>query len=402
MLGQPFFAVERPIDHGLLEVLRSDVVPRLLRDVPGQPTGEELEADRYRARLVIVFDREGYSPESFKEMWQTHRIACITYHKDPKDDGPTTEFMAIEPMLPHGERVALQLAERGTWIGDRKSGLWVREIRKRTESGHQVSLISTVFGGSAPADSVRLFSRWSPENFLRYMMQHFAIDLLNEYRTEEIPETKRPVVNPKWRELDRRRRAVKSKLTHRQARFAALSLHPESDEAAQARWEKRKAESVEAIEQFEQELTAINDQLKTTPGPLKWDELPATEKFERLAPSRKQPVDTVKMIAYRAETAMAAIVREELARPDDARSVLRDLFGSEADLLPDVDQHRLHVQVHPMSNPRSDRAIAHLLEHLNAAELTYPGTSLKLIDSIVGDPKASNPVPEQNPADQEV
>ena len=84
------------------------------------------------------------------------------------------------------------------------------------------------------------------------MMEHFAIDLLNEYRTEEIPETKRPVVNPKWRELDRQKRSVKSKLTHRQARFAALTLHPESDEAAQAKWEKQKAELVEAIEQFEQ------------------------------------------------------------------------------------------------------------------------------------------------------
>jgi len=33
------------------------------------------------------------------------------------------------------------------------------------------------------------------------------------------------------------------------------------------------------------------------------------EKFQRLAPSRKQLVDTVKLIAYRAETAMAAILR---------------------------------------------------------------------------------------------
>ena len=95
VLGQPFFAVERPIDHGLLEVLKSDIVPRLLRDVPGQPSAEELEADRYRARFVIVFDREGYSPVFFKEMWQTHRIACITYHKFPKDDWPTTEFMEM-------------------------------------------------------------------------------------------------------------------------------------------------------------------------------------------------------------------------------------------------------------------------------------------------------------------
>jgi hypothetical protein len=402
VLGQPFFAVERPIDHGLLEVLRSDVVPRLLQDVPGQPTPEELEADRYRARFIIVFDREGYSPEFFREMWRTHRIACITYHKYPKDDWPTTEFAEIETALPNGERVWLKLAERGTWIGDRKSGLWVREIRKLTESGHQVSLISTVFGESALEDSVRLFSRWSQENFLRYMMEHFAIDLLNEYRTEEIPETKRPVVNPKWRELDRRRRSVKSKLTHRQARFAALTLHPESDEAAQANWEKRQAELVEAIEQFEKELTDINDQLKTMPSHLKWDELPATEKFQRLAPSRKRLVDTVKMIAYRAETAMASIVREELARTDDARSLLRDLFRSEADLLPDVEQHRLHVQVHPMSNPRSNRAIAHLLDHLNAAELTYPGTSLQLVYSIAGEVNASNSVPVQNPADQEV
>ena len=299
-LGQPFFAVERPIDHGLLEVLRSDIVPRLLKDVPGQPTAEELEADRYRARFVILFDREGYSPEFFKEMWQTHRIACITYHKYPKDDWPTAEFAEIETTLPNGERVSLQLAERGTWIGDRKSGLWVREIRKLTTSGHQVSLISTAFGESALQDSVRLFSRWSQENFFRYMMEHFAIDLLNEYGTEEIPETKRPVVNPQWRELDRQKRSVKSKLTHRQARFAALTLHPESDEAAQAKWEKRKAELVEEIEQFENELTDINSQLKTTPSHLAWDELPETEKFQRLAPSRKQLVDTVKMIAYRA------------------------------------------------------------------------------------------------------
>jgi prepilin-type processing-associated H-X9-DG protein len=59
VLGQPFFAVERPIDHGLLEALRSDIVPRLLADVPGQPTAEEFQADRYRGRFVILFDREG-------------------------------------------------------------------------------------------------------------------------------------------------------------------------------------------------------------------------------------------------------------------------------------------------------------------------------------------------------
>jgi hypothetical protein len=215
-------------------------------------------------------------------------------------------------------------------------------------------------------------------------MQHFAIDLLNEYGTEEIPETKRPVVNPRWRELERQKRSVKSKLTHRQARFAALTLHPEADESALAKWEKHKAELVEEIEQLEHELRDINDQLKTTPSHLDWDKLPEEQKFQRLAPSRKQLVDMVKMIAYRAETALASIVREELARTDDARSLLRDLFCSEADLTPDLEKGVVGVQVHPMSNPRSNRAIAHLLEHLNAAEFKYPGTSLQLVYSIAG------------------
>jgi hypothetical protein len=169
----------------------------------------------------------------------------------------------------------------------------------------------------------------------------------------------------------------------------------------QAKWEIRKAEIVEAIEQLDTELTRINDELKTTPGHLKWDEVPETEKFERLAPSRKQLVDTVKMIAYRAETAMVSIVREVLARNDDARSLLRDLFRSEADLLPDLERGLLRVEVHPMSNPRSNRAIAHLLEQLNAAEFTYPGTNLKLIYSIAGQATTADSGPDQNPADQE-
>jgi len=80
-IGQPFFMVEKQIDHGMLQVLREDIVPRLLIDVPYQPSQEELNADPLLYRFVIVFDREGYSPVFFKEMWEEHRIACMTYRK---------------------------------------------------------------------------------------------------------------------------------------------------------------------------------------------------------------------------------------------------------------------------------------------------------------------------------
>ena len=77
------------------------------------------------------------------------------------------------------------------------------------------------------------------------------MDALAEYRTEPIPGTNRPVVNPLWRELDRQHRSLKSKLTQRQARFAALALHPEAEDSETQKWEQQKAELQEEIEQLE-------------------------------------------------------------------------------------------------------------------------------------------------------
>ena len=399
-LGQPFFVVERPIDQGMLEAIANDIVPRLLQDVPRQPSQEVLDADPYRVRFTILFDREGYSPAFFKEMWQTHRIACITYHKHPRKDWPEDEFAETAVSLPSGETVMMKLAERGSWVGSRSDGMWMREVRKLNPSGHQTSLISTAFGQSRIEDAAGLFSRWSQENFFRYAMQHFGIDLLSEYGTEEIPGTKRPVVNPARRELDRQRRSVQTKLTRRRAEYAAVALHPEADEKKVSKWERRKAELLEEIQQLEHELDTVKTQQQETPTHLEWKDLPEESKFERLSPSRKRLLDTVKMIAYRAETAMAGIVREELSRQDDARSVLRDLFRSAADIIPSPATNELEVHVHALANPRTNRAIEHLLQELNAAALTYPGTKLKLVYRLLG--ANSEPASSHFPKDQDV
>jgi len=78
-----------------------------------QPSDEELQANRNLCRFVLVLDREGYSPVFFKEMWQSHRIACITYHKFPKENWPVEEFQETLVTLSCGELVRLKLAERG-------------------------------------------------------------------------------------------------------------------------------------------------------------------------------------------------------------------------------------------------------------------------------------------------
>ena len=377
-LGKPFFVVERPLDQGMLEALETDIVPRLLRDVPRQPTEQELLDDPHRHRFVIVFDREGYSPVFFKNMWTRHRIACITYRKYPKEDWAADEFREVELPMRNGETLKLTMAEKDDWIGERTTGIRVREIRKLTAEGRQVSLISSAYGQTAQQDAAALFSRWAQENFFRYMMEHYAIDLLSEYRTEEFPGPNRPVRNPAWRDLDYRIRSLGGKLQTQKAQFSNYTLNPEPDKVDVEEWERRKGEALEAVQQLAQQLEELKAQRKKTPKHIPWEQLPEESKFKRLAPNRKQLLDTVKLIAYRAETAMMSILRESLARDDDARALARDLFCSSADLAPDHAAGVLNVAVHSMANPRSNRAVLHLLDQLNDADLAYPGTQLRL------------------------
>jgi hypothetical protein len=388
-LGLPFFVVEKTVDSGLLEALRSDIVPRLLREVPGQPSEEQLRADPYRCRFALVFDREAYSPAFFRQMWEPHRIACITYHKHPRGQWPTGAFQSYTFAMPGGETVTMPLAEMGSLVGSGPDTIWVREVRKLTDSGHQVSLISTAFGLPLTVLAARLFTRWCQENFFRYMMQHFALDLLGEYGLADLPDTER-VINPAWRDLAKHRNAATAKLNHRRAKFAALTLHPEPQTAA-ARfeaWQRQKAAVLEDIELFENQVRQIGETLHATTHYIRWDQLPEEHKFQRLAPTRRQLLDAIRMIAYRAETAMVPLLLDPHTDQPAARTILQDLFRTTADILPEPDRHILRVRVHRSSRPAVDRRLQRLCAELNQTETIYPGTDLRLVYELVVGPLA--------------
>jgi transposase len=383
-IGRPFFVVSKTVDPGLLKTLRGDIVPRLLRDIPDQPTEQELKVNAQQCRFILVFDREGYSPAFFKEMWHKQRISCMTYHKHPGEDWPKEWFVKHKVTMPNGETVTMELAEMGSLVGSGKDAMWMREVRKLTESGHQTSLISTVYELPHAQLAARMFSRWCQENFFRYMMEHFAIDLLQEYGTEDLPDTER-VVNPAWRVLDRSRNSIQNKLRHRRARFAEMTMHPEPENnaAKYEKWMTKKAQLLEQIEQYETELARQKIKLKEEPKHITWQELDEKDKFFRLLPGRKRLMDTVRMISYRAETAMAGLLKGPTVDTAAARRLLQDLYVTEADILPQPEENLLHVRVHNASRPAANAALAQLFNELNAAEVYYPGTDMRMTYELV-------------------
>lgn len=383
--GQPFFFVDKAVDPGLIQTLQKDIVPRLLEEIPSQPSEQELKEDPFLCRFVLVFDREGYSPGFFKKMWDDHRIACITYHKHPAGEWAEQEFHEKTITLSNGETVKMKLAERGSRIGSGKDALWVKEVRKLGSRGEQTSLVGTAYALEPEHLAPRLFNRWCQENFFRYMMQHYAIDLLNEYGSEPLHDTEK-VVNPRWRELNKERNRLQSTLRRRQARFGELTLHPASEDSPEKhlKWERTKSTILEQIDQLESKLATIKTQLSQTDHHLLWKDLPQEDCFTRPPPERKRLLDTVRMIAYRAETALCSLLGEQGVESAAARRILQDLFTTEADIVPDQANKRLVIRVHRSARPAVDRTLEKLFEHLNELETTFPSTELVMHYELLG------------------
>jgi len=379
MDGQPFFVVTQAADPGLLKVLEEQIVPRLLREVPGQPSEAELAANPRRCRFTLIFDRAGYSPEFFARMWAL-RIAVITYHKFPKEPWAEEEFSSCQVRLINGEEVQLSLAERGVCLSN---GFWMRELRQRESSGHQTSMLCSDYPRQLSAAAAALFARWCQENFFQYMGQHYGLDRLIEYGTQGLPETT-VVVNPAWRQKDQAVRRERALLVRQQVRFAALSLAPEASPEVVAQFEQQKGKLLEQIQHHQSALDDLKAQRKENAKHLALKDLPEKERFNQLTPTKKQFVDTIKLIAYRAETALVQVVREKLQREDDARALVRQIFGSTVDLCPDQQQKTLTVRLHRLSTPAHDEILSHLCAELTASETTFPGTELRLVFEPIG------------------
>jgi hypothetical protein len=375
MDGQPFLYVNKEVDPGLLATLKQDVIPWLEASLEKTPEQEKrLAEDPCASWFTIVFDREGYSPDFFAQMLSKH-IAVLTYHKFPSQDWPEDEFISCSVSLAGGEVVAMRLAEHGTQLSNQ---LWVREIRKLTQKGHQTAILTTNFQAPMTALAVSLFARWSQENFFRHMRQHYGLDHLAEYGTEPIPDAIL-VVNPEWRKLDSQIRSKTNQRYRLMAQFGALTLSEDPSESEFQGYQQQKGQLQEQIQHLDLEVDHLKQQRKQTAHHIPVKSLPEQDRFTRLRTELKHFVDTIKMIGYRAETSLASLLREHLARSDDARSLLRQIFSNEADLLPDLAAGSLTVRLHHLAQAAHDQAVAKLCSALNETQTVFPGTNLKLI-----------------------
>ena len=374
MDGQPFMVLNKAVDPGMIKVIENDILPELEARVPAQTERAAIATNPYPHKFTLVFDREGYSPEFMSRM-KAKQVAVLTYHKYPGDDWDESEFHAQVLTLSTGEETRVKLAERGVCLSNK---LWVREIRKLTESGHQTSILTTDYQTDLTRIGARMFARWCQENYFKYMREHYGLDRLSSYGVETIDEPTQ-VVNPAYRDLDSKVRSQVGKLGRTMAAFGALHFDGTLDDEKLIPFLQKQADLQEEIEQQKTVVETLKKARKETPHHIDINELPDDQKFKQLSTQNKHLIDTIKMTAYRAETAMANSCRESMSHPDEVRTLLCALYKTEADLLPDLEKQTLTVRLHHSASVMSDKVIEKLCLELNATETLFPRTNLRMI-----------------------
>ena len=366
--GLPLMVIHGEITDKIKNAIEK-IIPKILKD-----TGLKIEFDSQDPTFTIVMDREAYEPLWFKFLWETYRVAIITYRKNVKDNWNESLFDNIDIHTVNGD-VTMRLCELGALL----NGQWYREVRKLSTQEHQTAIITT--HPTLPMDqiAVKMFSRWTQENFFKYLIENFDFDRMIEYGTETVDLTQ-TIPNPEHKKITYQIKKEKQNI----ARLKAL-LVKDFDHVNEFTIDKipriitKNNHLIEQIETLNKEIEKLKLLQHSIPKKISIEQMSNENRYNRLKQESKKLKNAVIMLSYRAETALYNLMSDfYVDNYKEGRMILKEIFTTDADLIPDYINNKLTVRLHTLSTPRANNAVKELCDRLNQTQTNYPFTNLML------------------------
>jgi Transposase protein len=371
--GMPYFYITGQVNEKLIEMLETQIIPTLLKEMPSKYTQEELENDPELPRFTLVFDREAYSPAFFQRLWDKYRIAIITYRKNVKDVWGKNDFNEFTIDI-EGAETKMLLAEKTIKLDN----VPMREIR-RLSGDHQTSVLTTNKKLSLHTVAIHMFARWTQENFFKYMRQDYDFDRLLQYAVEQIDEDF-VVVNPEYNNIAYRLKKTREKISRRMATLYKLQEDNVKDDLDSTnKYLEKQIKVRQELDDFKKQEKQLLDARKQTPYKIKIEDMPDNIKYNKLNLESKRFQNIIKIICYRAETSFANLLSGNYKKSiNEKRTLVKSIINSHADIVPDYQNNTLTVKLYSQSSPRMNDAIKNICNLLNQTKTQYPGTDLIL------------------------
>lgn len=359
--AEPLFVVTGTANEKLIAAMKERILPEVRRLV-----GER--------RVTIVMDREGWSPKWFKELYE-NGFDVLTYRKGRYRKWLRKEFAVVCGKI-EGREVEYDLAEKDVRL---LPGFKVREVRRMRGDNRQTAVITTRKDLPMLEVAWRMFERWRQENFFRYMREHFALDALVD-RGIEPADPERTVPNPKLTRCQKRLAKLRSRLCKLEKEYGARIFdNTEANRPTVRGFKIANGDLGQQIRDLKEKYVRLKARQRVLPRRVAVGKAFGKKPIVQLLPETKHLTDTIKMVAYRAETALVGLLGPAYARnEEEGRALVREMLRAPADIFPDEKAGLLRIRIHGLANRRSNTAVGYLCGQLNQTEIRYPGTHLQL------------------------
>jgi hypothetical protein len=89
------------------------------------------------------------------------------------------------------------------------------------------------------------------------------------------------------------------------------------------------------------------------------------------------------MIAYHAETSMVNMIRPQIAHPDEARTLLQQIYKTDANIYPDHKDKKLIAEIHSLNYHKDDKFLLQLCQQRNRNQIPRHQPDLNLQNGIL-------------------
>ena len=317
------------------------------------------------AKIMLGFDRGGAYPQVFAHC-RDQGVHWVTYRRAP---------LAIPAMLPvitavtYGGRT-----RRLAWAEEKVQLKDYGEARQITlfEHGRVALQILTSDLDACPAEILAwLKSRWREENFLKYASENYGIDKICDYIASIETNTKL-IRNPARDQANAAVRDAEKTLAAAERELAGLLADPAIIPAAK---NARIPALQKKITRARTTLAAATAARKPIPAKLPASTIDPDAKTALLRAGRRGLQMVLRLLAHNAEHWLSSHLNAYLCDDDEYRAITRQtIIRGLAGTITSTPA-AITVTLEPPGAPRVARALALLIEEINATPPAMPGDS---------------------------
>ena len=367
--GRALFFVNRPWNDHL-----SKVLPKVLEEILAVAQGQ---------KILLIFDRGGYSGPLFKQLTEAG-IGFITYLKGrkakrrfPSDRFERRWWEEVDPAgIKKTKRNVYNIYEKGTRV---KGAGTLRTLVLEDEEG-QIPVLTNCTE-MATAKAVHLLKmRWRQENSFKYLSEHYGVEQLIQHRAD-YHKDQRLVDNPKRVELRRKIDQAQGDIVFKEAELGRALEFNNGQVRKTAGGLKRVHRGLRReIDELYKRVYRLENRLAQTPTKVPLSQLKDRPMQAIQRTDRRNLVNAIKIATYNAERLLA---RKFFRHYKDRRDWLT-LFRSFLQLSGSITYRDDHVAVElrPPDQPHVREALEAMLEEVNRMGSGVFGNGLKLIFSL--------------------